>query len=722
MKRIAVVLGSLVVLASLVVVIWLEYPAEPDPPHRAQFVGSARCADCHAEEYRAWQGSQHAKAMQPATAATVLGDFSGAQFSHAGVTSTFFTREGRYVVRTDGPDGQLADLEVKYTFGIEPLQQYLIELPGGRLQALSINWDTRPSTQGGQRWFHLYPNERVDHRDELHWTQPAQNWNTQCADCHSTNIAKGFDATTSTFSTTWSEVSVGCEACHGPGSNHLRSPEVPYPEPALSDMASCAACHSRRAQFAEGAVAGDALLEHYLPTTLSEGLYHPDGQQQGEVFVWGSYLQSKKYLAGVTCAACHEPHTQQLKQPGNASCTQCHAAEQFETPVHHRHEKDPPQCVSCHMRQETYMVIDRRRDHGFHIPRPDLSIELGVPNACSDCHADRDARWADNAMATWYGATYRDRPHFGEALHAGRRGDAGAVSKLLTLLDTPVQPAIVRATALELLARYPGSVSTSAIRRHLADADPLVRHQAVLAESRAADARQVERLTPLLADPVRAVRHEAARQLAGRRARLAAPEQARLDAEVADLETSLRHDLSRGQAWLNLATLQGVRGQAEAAEQSLRRAMAVEPRFVPAYVNLADLLRGSAREAQAEAVLRQGLQVDASSPVLREALGLSLVRQARKPEALKEFLAAHRAAPDDPRFRYVYALALDDTGRRDEARRVLEAGLTRRFDRDALLALASWARSAGDAVAERRALERLRAVNPADPALPGSGR
>jgi predicted CXXCH cytochrome family protein len=732
MRRNGILWGGVVAIAAVVLAIFMNIAMNvvPDSTSHAAptFVGSARCADCHADEHTTWQGSQHAKAMQHASVQTILANFDNSTFRYAGVTTTFFRRDDRFFVRTDGPDGSLQDFEVKYTFGVEPLQQYLVELPGGRLQALSISWDTRAREQGGQRWFHLYPTERIDHRDELHWTQPAQNWNVMCADCHSTNIRKNFDVESLTFATTWSDLAVGCEACHGPGSSHAQSPNVSYrvgvgEDRAAAEMQTCAACHSRRAQFSEGAKAGDALLDHYLPAMLSEGLYHPDGHQQGEVFVWGSFLQSSKYAAGVTCAACHDPHSQKLKKSGNETCTQCHAAVEFDTPKHHHHEANTSQCVNCHMREETYMVIDTRRDHGFHVPRPDLTARLGVPNACNDCHADRDAQWADNVMQRWYGEAYRERPQFAAALHAGRRDEAGAVSKLLGLLDDPRQPAIVRASAIELLARHPGDVPTATVRRQLADTDSLVRYQALLAQAELPLERRASLLSPMLGDTTRAVRHEASKQLIPVRESLSESDRARLDAEINDLERALSHDLSQAESWLNLSELQLARGERAAAEQSLRRAIVIEPRFIPAYANLADLLRASGRESDAEAVIRGGLQRNASAPALHEALGFSLVRQGRKSEALAEFAAAYRAAPDETRFRYVYALSLDDAGRRAEAKRLLERGLQRRFHRESLVILAAWATQESDRLAAERAYARLREVNPSDPALPaGFGR
>ena len=229
-------MAALIVLVAAVGIWWAprrgapqpQAPQAPQPSAplapsatEARFVGSEACAGCHAGAFAAWKGSQHAHAMQHATAETVLGNFAEARFRYAGIESRFFQRDGKYFVRTDGADGRLADFEIKYTFGIEPLQQYLVEFPDGRLQALAIAWDTRPKEHGGQRWFHLYPDDKVDFRDELHWTRSSQNWNFMCADCHSTDVHKNYDAAANTFHTTFKEIAVGCEACHGPASAHI---------------------------------------------------------------------------------------------------------------------------------------------------------------------------------------------------------------------------------------------------------------------------------------------------------------------------------------------------------------------------------------------------------------------------------------------------------------------------------------------------------------------
>ena len=304
------------------------------------------------------------------TETTVLGDFTGVSSTHMGVTSEFFRRDDEFIVRTDGPDGQLADFEVRHTFGVYPLQQYLLELPGGRLQALSIAWDARPRESGGQRWFHLYPDERIDHRDELHWTGRQQNWNYMCADCHSTNLQKNYDAATDSYATSWSEISVGCEVLSRPGVRACASSQPP--DRACAGLTRCARRAARRdlersipttgnarrsparRQHAGArrlramplaarpvlerpTAPGEPFLDHYRPALLEPGLYHPDGQQRDEVYNWGSFLSSRMHAAGVTCSDCHEPHSAQLRAPASAVCSQCHLPAKYQSTSHHFH-------------------------------------------------------------------------------------------------------------------------------------------------------------------------------------------------------------------------------------------------------------------------------------------------------------------------------------------------------------------------------------------------
>jgi len=650
-------------------------PAPVAAPAPATFVGSGACASCHADAYARWQRSQHALAMQPASEKTVLGDFDGARFRYAGVESTFARRDGRFVARTDGADGKLAEFEVRYTFGVYPLQQYLVAFPGGRLQALSIAWDARPKAEGGQRWFHLYPKERVDFRDELHWTRRAQNWNFMCADCHSTDVHKNYDAATDSFRTTWSEVSVGCEACHGPGSRHIADPKQPLAKP---DLDTCAQCHARRAEIAEGFHGGERFLDHYRPSLLEPGLYWPDGQQRAEVYIWGSFLQSRMFRKGVTCGDCHEPHGAKLRAEGNALCTRCHAPQAFDSPRHHFHPaKGAPRCVDCHMPTELYMEVDPRRDHSLRVPRPDLSVALGVPNACGACHAAKGAAWAEAALRRWYGHRPEGLQRFATTLARGSSADLAA------LAADASQPEIARASALQRLARQPSREGLEAIRAGLEKSDPLMRLAALQALRPLPPEARLALGKPLLGDALLAVRVEAASVLAGTPGADALPAFQRAAAEF---ERVQRLNADRPEARATLGAFYAAGGRDAEAERELRSAIALAPDFAPAYVNLTDLFRAQGREADALAALDAGLAREPRAAALHYARGLALVRLKRGPEALGELRRAAQLAPQEPRFAYVYAVALHDAGRAKEALAEIDRALARHPDDMALLA------------------------------------
>lgn len=676
----------------------------------ATFVGSAKCASCHTVQANAWQASQHRQAMQPATAATVLGDFENARFMHGGNTTRFAQRDGHYFVTTDGPDGEAAEFEVKYTFGVDPLQQYLVELPRGRLQALPLAWDTRPADAGGQRWFHLYPQESLRAGDPLHWTGYQQTWNFMCADCHSTDLRKQYDETTDTYATRWSEISVGCEACHGPGSNHVAWAAAPQhhaaagtfglqvalnerrdvtwsrhatgvpvrstPRVSEREIEVCGRCHSRRSQLTDEVTAADSLHDGFRVALLEPGLYWPDGQMRDEVFNYGSFQQSRMHAAGVTCSDCHEPHSGRPRFDGDATCLQCHEAK-LATPAHHFHATESPgaRCTACHMPTTTYMEVDARHDHSFRIPRPDLSVSLGTPNACTACHADRNAEWAAKSIRAHHPQPLPGYQSFGSAFAALERGEAGAAAGVAAIAGDAAQPAIVRASALARLGGHAAHIPLTALLKATRDPSPMVRAAAVrrLAEHPSA---ALADLLPLLHDEMRSVRLEAADALAGVPVRGLDPAaKAALNDASDEYLASERFNADRPESLVNIGTVLGMRGELEGARQAFEAARRRDPGFLPAYINLADIYRASGRERQAEETLRSALAHAGSSGSVHYALALSLVRQKQLAQALPLLREAAAREPGNPRFAYVYAIALHDTGDRTMAVEVLDEAL-----------------------------------------------
>lgn len=639
------------------------------------FVGSASCEACHQSQFDDWTGSHHQLAMQVADDDTILGDFSGIDFSYFETSTQFLTRSSEYLVRTENAEGEIQDFPIAFTFGVEPLQQYLVAVPGGRLQALPFAWDTRPSDKGGQRWFHLHPDEYIGPGDELHWTERNYNWNFTCAECHSTNVSMGYDLASDTFDTRYDEISVGCEACHGPGSVHIEQAgaahfDVSYglpvdlddrgtavwsmnPETGIAERSlrvdrqqqpeSCGRCHSRRSVISPAYEYGKPLTDTHMPSLLRERMYFADGQIQDEVYVYGSFIQSRMYRAGVTCTDCHNPHSGELVTGANPNgvCAQCHLPAKFAT-ADHRSNRDSG-CVDCHMPARTYMGVDDRRDHSFRIVKP---IER-----------------ARNAASI---------EHYGAAIEAGRNGPANGL--LSTAFQNTDYPAIARATILTLLRPPPGEEDIAAVRRGLSDADPLIRIAALRALRSFPQGVRFEVAPMLLDDPIRGVRIEAAMTIADLRDLLSAADNHAFRLAAGEYRAAQLTSANRPESLVNLSEFESATGNQGAAIDYLQHAIRIAPGFAPA----------------------------------RHSLGLLLVRNQRPDEALAELRIAAELAPEISRFAYVFGVALNSLGHQEDALVLLtQARMDFPEDFDIGWALATMLRDAGRTAAALKLAEDL---------------
>jgi predicted CXXCH cytochrome family protein len=734
-------------------------------PNQAQYVGSKICASCHSAESKLWTGSQHQQAMQLADATTVLGNFNDTEFEYNGVKSQFFRRDSGFFVTTDGHDGTLQTFEIKYTFGVDPLQQYLIEFPDGRIQALSIAWDSRPKENGGQRWFHLYPKDKIDHSDVLHWTKLNQNWNFMCAECHSTGIRKNYDAKMDRYATTWSEISVGCEACHGQGSNHvvwaraqqswLGFSRINDPTKGLratlderksvvwsrdlhggmvqrnlapnllrKEVETCGRCHARRSEISEDWAPGQWLQQtHVIGNPLGRDVYWADGQIRDieEPYNYVPFKQSKMFAAGVTCSDCHDPHSGKLRISGSGICLQCHASQPYANDAHSHHKQADaaPNCISCHMPARTYMVIDPRHDHSMRIPRPDLSIKLGTPNACNYCHRDKSAHWAANALERWFGPKRKGFQTYAEAFHTAWTDRVEAEKVLAAVAMDEEAPDIARASALIELAPFLSPTNADLARRGLSNSDPMMRIAAMDMIAEVPPTQIWPLVAPLLRDPVRGVRIRAADLLAAVPAeRQPQTDRSNFERAAAELVSSLKLNADRPESRSSLGSFYAKRGRMAAAESELETALRLSPQFAPAAINLADLYRQLGRDSEAERTLRKTIATSPDNAGLHYALGLALTRLKRRGEAIDELRRAREIDRHNPRYAYVYGVALDSAGRRNEAMSVLKQNLvTHPNHRDTLTALLSYSRAGGDIVAALTYAKQLAQFSPTDPRL-----
>lgn len=618
------------------------------------FVGSAACTDCHRSEAEAWAGSQHALAWTPPDADHILADFENTEFTHNGVTTRFTHEGGTYFIETDGPDGAMTRYPVAGVAGIAPLQQYLVETEPGRLQALDIAWDVE-----NRRWYHMYPAQVNPPGNGLHWSGPYKTWNSRCAECHATDYRKRYDAETKSFHSSQAEIGVGCEACHGPGEAHLAwaaasgsggayepgrwsgigltgfTMDFSAPERLIQQ---CAGCHSRREPLMDGdPLPGTPYHDAYRLNPLTAGLYHPDGQILDEVYVYGSFLQSKMYARGVACTNCHDPHSATTWAEGNAVCTQCHSPagnaefptltlKGYDDPSHHFHEAGTPgaECKSCHMIQRVYMGIDGRRDHSFRVPRPDLTITTGAPNACNDCHADRTPEWAVAEIGKRFPDPAHRGPHYGTAFAAARQDPVAAAEALMAIVEAGDMPGIVRATALDLLAAASTPEIAARMEPALSDPDPLVRAAAVPVQLGAAPADAAVRIAGLLGDDMQSVRIAAARifmtfPIAHLPPKIAAD----FDRSMGDWQRSIGYRADYPETQLVLAGIGLTQRNFEAAIAAFREAVTLDPQLEQAWSMIVRIQAAFGDIPAAKATLAEALTHNPGSVPLTE-LGAGL--------------------------------------------------------------------------------------------------
>ncbi len=641
------------------------------------YLGSERCGACHQQEFQDWQHSHHDLSMQHASAATVLGDFNNIVFTVAGQQSRFYKKADAFFVRTAGPGGKLADYQILYTFGITPLQQYIVSFADGKLQMLPIAWDTLQN-----KWFYLQQKLNPQPNEWVYWGNGGMNWNSMCADCHTTNLHKNYGTGKPGYNTTWSAIDVACEACHGPGRAHTEALKQSDYQAGVSDPSidmqtaeepqilvdKCGRCHSRRQQLTRTFKHdSDKLLDHYLPAVLRSGLYYSDGQILDEVFVYGSFLQSKMYDNKVSCINCHDAHSAALKAEGNRLCTSCHLASQYDSKDHHHHVansggtlKKPGQsagnqCVDCHMPGRFYMTNDFRRDHSFRVPRPDLSVKYNTPNACNDCHQDKDAEWAAQAVSDWFGNNRK--PHFSEVLALSAAEPAKAVDPLLLLLNKQSEPAIARATAAQILTPW---MSEQPVRRAmkiaLTDQDALLRTIAAEGFAGLPTADKLQSLASLLHDPVRSVRIAAAAGLVEVQPEQLAPDlRAGFKSAKAEYETYLNNNADLPSARYQLAVDYQKQGQSLKAEKAYLDTLAIDDHFNIARMALAQLYYQQRRLPEVEALYRKVIEQEPTAASAHYSLGLLAAELGNFEQAEKSLQTAANSG-NNPRAWYNLAV------------------------------------------------------------------
>ena len=659
--------------------------------------GAAKCTACHEKEVNEWTGSHHDMAMKVASPESVKGNFDNSEFTHKGRTTKFYKKDKEYFVLTPNEKGEMQEYKVTHTFGIHPLQQYMVSFPGGRKQCLHIAWDDVK-----KQWYHLYGNMDIEDGEWLNWTGGSQNWNSMCADCHSTELKKNFDPQTNSYSTSYKVINVSCEACHGPSDQHILAKMNPEEKLGNGDLfkglkkdntpvnrdeiEKCARCHSRRSQLTSYYDHKGTFMDHYLPEILRDNVYHKDGQILDEVYVYGSFAQSKMYHNNVRCTDCHNPHTNKLKLEGNALCMQCHSKtpeKAFDTPAHHFHQpgSEGAKCVNCHMMGKHYMGIDFRRDHSFRIPRPDQTVKYGTPNACNDCHKDKKAEWAVEAIEKVHGK--ERKPHFSDLLIPGKDRYKPRFDLLAQLAEDTTQPAIARATAIWMLQPLNTQAVYSIANKLLLDKEPLVRYHALGVFAMVPKSQRIAVIGQMLNDPVRAIRIETANQLSDSSVEDLKPElKVPFANAMNEFNTYLEMHADSAGGQVNISNYHSRKNNSELAIEALKNAVKIDDHFNMARMNLAYMLSLDQKYEEAEKVYLKVLEQEPYYSQAWYSLGLLYTETKNFAKAVEVFSKAIAREPDNLRMYYNKALSLQKLGLNEEAEEVFLDALKREVPKD----------------------------------------
>lgn len=644
------------------------------------------CQSCHLDQWQDWNNSHHQKSMQLAKGNSVLGNFNDVVISINDEAVKFYKKEDEYWVNL-----KTQDYKIDYTFGFEPLQQYLIKTDNGKYQTLPYSWDSRPIERGGQKWFHIYGDDHIPQNDRLHWQQPLQNWNGMCADCHSTGLTRNYDVDTDTFNTAWQNINVGCSSCHQGNMETVKHEDANWALKAgaktmtwsggsrnQSEIEVCAACHSRRSPLTDGFKPHDKFLDAFSPSPILMPDYYPDGQIKEEVYVWGSFLQSKMYKEGVVCSDCHDPHTLTLKAQGNALCTTCHQPQYFDTPNHHNHLKTSSgaQCVNCHMPDHLYMSVDDRRDHSFRIPRPDLNHKTSSPDACTSCHEGQQPNWAASTINEWYGSIPTREIHYGEILQNVMNGSPNSEAALKQLLVDENIPVIIRGSAFNLLPNYPNVDSESYIAKALNSDEPLIRLGAIRGSMFIPISNRETLLIPHLNDPYKAIRIEVVQSLSNLNTnQLNENDKSAYNKAMDEFLTAQNQVMWRAEGRYNLGIFKTLQNETEEAKELYLDAIKIDPFFSASYINLADIFKNQGDTLNDGKMIDMGLAVLPDDADLNYAKALFLIRDKQTGKAMEHLQVVVENAPQNAQYAYVYAVALTDLGRASDAYNILEEAI-----------------------------------------------
>lgn len=627
-----------------------------DKKEFSDYAGSESCKECHAKEYELWAKSHHALAERPVRPELENSAFSPVHsVKHASQTSEVSVRDGMFQIKTLGFQTNVQPYRVERVIGVDPVRQFLTAAPGGRWQVQEFSYDTRRN-----EWFDVYGDEDRKPDEWGHWTGRGMNWNSRCADCHNTAVRKNYDEATDGYHTTTVEMGVGCEACHGPLKQHVEwenvHPNAKSKDPTVRRLSSaqmldtCGSCHARADSLTGEFKPGDPFFDHYSLQILDDAeRWYPDGQVKDEDYEFTSFLSSKMHASGVTCQDCHDPHSAKTRLTGNDLCMRCHNGSFPKAPkmdiaahTHHQTMGKGNECIGCHMPITTYMQRHPRHDHGFTIPDPILTKELGIPNACNRCHENRTADWSAGYVEQWYGTNMmrhtRERARW---IASAQKGEDNGKLRMASMLTVETEGPYWRATAASMLWRWVNEPKVQGpLIAGLQNKDALVREKAARSLGDLEHPENIAELKAALVDSDRNVRVAAAWAL---KATVSKESRA-----CKELQASMDFDSDQPTGQFHQALFVIARREPQAAPIHLRTAITQDGFSPPLRYELAEVLNQLGRHDEALASLEEAEKLIPSDPQLPYERAKMLLQLHRYTEANA---AANRSLKLQPDFR-----------------------------------------------------------------------
>ncbi|TCK55124.1 tetratricopeptide repeat protein [Flavobacterium sp. 90] len=659
---------------------------EPVYSKNTGYVGDESCKKCHKTEHQDWRKSDHYMSMLLPSDSTVVGDFNNVTFTADGVTSRFFKKGNKFYINTEDNDGKNRDFEVKYIFGYKPLQQYLVQFPGGKLQVPRLSWDVDK-----KKWFNQYAGQKIASHDWLHWTENSQNWNTMCSSCHSTNLHKNYDYKTDTYKTSYSIINVSCESCHGPAKQHIDYVsgssyssknkvvgsylKLGKKTGQLEQILACAPCHARSSIISEAQIESTDIIDNYIPQIPSTEFFYADGQVKEEDYIYTSFLQSKMFSNGVKCSDCHNVHSTKLKRQGNQTCIECHSPKKYDTSTHTFHASGKgTECVNCHMPGKLYMGNDLRHDHSFRVPRPDLSATYGTPNACSNCHADKSNKVLAATIEKWYGS--KPKYHFSDDLVPGSKLDESSEAHLRKLINNKTAPNIIKATAVFYLGSIQTQTSLNTLLRCIQSEDSQIRYRVLRSLANFPSSNWIEAVGPLLSDKVRAVRIAAADlYITIPREQISSQYSDAFSSAQKELKDLLEYQTDFAVGNVMMADYYLKLKDYDNAEKFYWRGLKKDSQTNYALLNLSVVYNMQGKNDKSLEVLEKAKKNDPKNDRIYYNLGLLYNEMNNKAEAEKQFAKAVELKSNNPRVYYNYGLMLNQKGKSKEAENILKKGI-----------------------------------------------